>query len=313
MAVSLENYIKQRDEHKQVSMTGARALVMFISFLEGPKTFEEIRQYLIDCGVVSREYSVDTIRIDINTLKAVGCQISKATKKNNHRYGLISHPFNLRLTSAEVDALKNVYKKVLKKASPQKILAYHKLFLKLANMTADEKIKEEILGISLLKYQNIEVLEELIYDDKKYNKVKILYRAPNNPDGCEYDITIEKIGVRHGKVYVFCYNHSLATRSFLNVSRIKSVISKFFDGSSTIGADINVKFKLKSVDEYELDENETIIENHNDYSLVEGKYFNKFIAMQRMLNFASDATVLEPEDVKEIVIEKLKEMRAVYE
>ena len=313
MSKNLENYIKQRDENKQVSMTGARALVMLVAFLEGPKTFEEIRQYLIDCGVVSREYSVDTIRIDINTLKSVGCEISKATKRNNHKYGLISHPFNLCMTSDEVDALKNVYKKILKTAKPKKILDYHKLFLKLADMNKDENIKEEILGISLLKYQNIDLLEELLSDEKKHNKVRILYRAPNCPDGCEYDISIEKLGVRHGKLYVYCFNHTLGSRVFLNVSRIKKIICKIFDKTSSVGSDVKVVFKLKFYKEYELEENETILEEHDDYALIEGSYFNDFIAFQRMLSFASDCTVISPDKVRDLVIEKLKEMRAIYE
>ena len=78
----MENFIKYHDTSKQVSLTGARALILLVALAEGPKKFEDIRQFVIDCGVADRAYSIDTIRIDINTLKKIGCEITKATKRN---------------------------------------------------------------------------------------------------------------------------------------------------------------------------------------------------------------------------------------
>ncbi len=310
--MDMKNYIKQFDENKQVSMTGARALVIFIYILKEPRTFEEIRQFLIDCGVVSKEYSIDTIRIDINTLKSIGCEITKAIKKTNNKYGVISHPFRLKPEISEIDAIKKVYNKIAKTASPRTLLNYHRLFAKIADYTDDNYIKEQLAGISILKDVKLDLVEELVSNEKKHNKIRILYK-PASSDEVEYDITLERIGVRSGKLYVFCYNHNLGTRSFLNVSRIKSIICNIFDKDSTIGLDVNVKFQLKSHDEYELDENETIIEEHEKYVIVEGRYFNEFIAVQRMLSFSPDCKVIEPCEIKEKVIEKLEGMRLLYE
>ena len=183
----MENYIKQHDEAKQVSMTGARALVILLSLFESPKTFEEIRELLIECGVVDKEYSVDTIRIDINTLKAIGCKITKATKRNNHKYGILYQPMNLNLTLPEVRTLKKIYKKVSKNASPYKILQYHKLFQRLADMTENLEIKNEILGISILKKENIALIEELVKDETINNKIKISYKPIGHPEE-EYEM-----------------------------------------------------------------------------------------------------------------------------
>ena len=80
MGFDPKQFIKQFDDTKQISMTGSRVLVIFIYLLDGPKSFEEIRDFLIDCGIVTKEYSIDTIRIDLNTLKIMGCEITKATK-----------------------------------------------------------------------------------------------------------------------------------------------------------------------------------------------------------------------------------------
>ena len=312
MSTDMTNYIKQRDENKQVSTTGARALVLYIALLEGPKSYEEIRQYMIDCGVVDKEYSIDTIRIDISTLKSIGCEISKATKKTNRKYGLISSPFNLEISTKEVDLMKDIYTKTLKTASPEKLIRYHKLFIKMASLVEKEETKEALLGISILKSAPIEVLDELT-SNEKHNKVKILYAPPNQKTECEYEITVEKFGIRSGKLYLYGYNHTLNTKSFLSVTRIKAVLEKIFDRKSVVGIDTKVTFKLRNYNDFVLEENETITEKTEEDALVEGVYFNDFIALQRMLSFASDCTVISPDKIKTAVIAKLKEMRARYD
>lgn len=307
----MENFIKQHDECKQVSTTGARALIVLVALAERPRTFEEIRDFLISTGLADKKYSIDTIRIDIRTLKAVGCDISKATKTNGHRYSLLYHPFRLFTSDNEIDALKRVYKRICRTASPGKLLEYHYLFNRLAGMIDDEKIKEKIYGISILKSVNIELLEKLVKNEKKHNKLRILYQ-PQHRHVREYDITIEKLAVRSERLYVYCYNHSNGKQSFLNVSWIKDIISSMFDKESTRGLDICVKFKLKNHEEYLLEENETLLEENREYAIIEGRYFNEFIAIQRMLSFGPDCIVMHPQEIKSQIIQKLKDMREVY-
>ena len=310
---NIENLIKQFDKNKQISLTGARAVVLLVALMEGPKGFDEIKEFLFDCGVTDREYSIDTIRIDLNTLKAVGCEISKATKTNGHRYKLLDHPFYLTLSEQEVDFLKDAYRVVVSCASPETLLQYHKLFNKLAEQEKDEKIKEELYGISILKGENIDIIEQLVSDETKNNKIKISYSPGSSKETVEYEVTVEKLGIRSGKLYLYCFNHTLGSRSFLNVSRINSVTSKMFDRNSNIGFDSIVHFKLNNYKKYELEDNEYVIEEDEDTALIEGRYYNDFIAIQRMLYLACDCTVITPDFIRTTVINKLKGMRALYE
>lgn len=307
----MENFIKYHDTSKQVSLTGARALILLVALAEGPKKFEDIRQFVIDCGVADRAYSIDTIRIDINTLKKIGCEITKATKRNNHQYALISHPYKINISNEEIKALKVIYEKISKTASPKKLLDYHYLFEHIANITSLDEIKEQLLGISLLKSENLKLIKSLVADEKCHNRVKILYSLPHQED-IEYDITIEKLGLRNGKLYVYCFNNSNQKRSFLNVSRIKEILCTLFDKNTPVGLDTCVKFKLYSHQDYRLEENETIIEELENHVIIQGRYFNEFIAVQRMLSFGPDCIIEEPSKIKNTVISKLKEMRSVY-
>lgn len=313
MLSNLENRIKQYDDLRQISMTGARAVVMLMSLIEGPKDAEEIKQFVINSGVVKKDYSVDTLRIDMNTLKMNGCEISKAVKNTGNKYILHKHPFNLDLTFREINTLKKVYDKLIKTATPRLFLEYHVILDKIAEHVDDEEKRETIKGISVLKSENLDMVKQLVSDEKVHNKVKIEYVPASSKEPVVYDVSIEKLGVRSGKLYVYCLNHTLNTRSFLNVSRIRAVVSKIFDKNSDVGYDVAVKFKLYNHEDYELEDNEILMENCGDYLLLEGRYYNSFIALQRMLSFSSDCIILEPENIRLRVINDLKEMRALYE
>lgn len=307
----MKNYLNYLDESKQISSTGTRALIVFFGILASPKTYEEITEFLISSGIITGGYSIDTLRMDLNTLKAIGCEIDKATKKNNFKYTLLNHPFKVEITPMDICFLKEAYKSICKTCSPSTLLEYHKLFLKLSTMTESEETKETILGISLLKGLNIELIEELVADEEHNNKVQILYQ-PSKTKEVTYDITLEKLGMRSNKLYAFCFNHTLGKRTFLNVVKIKKILCKYFDRTVQKGFDVIVKFKLSRSYLYQLEPTETILDSSDDVLTIEGMYFNMFIATQRILSFGKDCIVIEPEDFREQIIEKFLEMRELY-
>ena len=70
---------------------------------------------------------------------------------------------------------------------------------------------------------------------------------------------------------------------------------------------------LKNYKKYTLEKDEKLIESKGNIAKIKGSYFNDFIAMQRMLYFANDCTILSPVDTKEKLVEKLEKMRSLYE
>lgn len=313
MVVFMNNYLKLHDESKQISMTGARTLLMLVALMIEPRNIEEIHNFLLDCGVIVKEYSEDTVRIDINTLKAIGCEITKATKRNNHKYKLLYHPFKINPSYEEIEALETAYTRIVSKATPLKLLSIHKIFQKLASIVDDPAKKDRILSISNLKTEKLEILDELVKHESKHNRILISYQPPNNKGPEEYEITIEKLGMRNDKLYVYCYNHTKGSRSFLNISNILKILGITTKNDSTKGNDTEVTFALKNTEDFIPEDKETIIKKDANETIIKGVYFNDFIAMQRMLSFGSNCTVIEPVKIKELVIQKLKEMRDLYE
>src|SRR5574344_947482 len=297
---------------RQISLTGVRAIVILALLNIKPCSFEEIKDFLVSSNIVSREYSVDTIRIDLNTLKYIGCNISKATKSTNNMYILRSHPFQLNLTEEEIDTLKKIYKTIYKNLSVDRLLEYDELFAKLAETVCDTKVKEQLNGISFLKHYDKKLIKDLLMDCEKQTQLKILYDAPNTKP-TEYNITNEKLGFRSDKLYVYCYNHSLKKHTFLNFSRIKDVLARKLRNDDFKTDDTIIEFEVNNYKNYELEEYEKIVDTKENYIKVTGSYYTDFIAMQRMLYFASDCTIISPDDMKENLIENLKKMRSQYE
>ena len=308
---TLENFKKHYNSQKQVSLTGARALAIFMTLLDSPKTYEEINDILTECGVITKGYSPHTLRMDINTLKAVGCEISKAVKSEFNRYGLKDHPFRIVISPKEIDSIKKVYELVCKHASLQKLLDYHSFFNHLKEITDDKSMKYEIQDISVLKNSNIMLLEKLAANEKIHNKIRVSYQ-PSSFEDYEYDITIERYEIKDDELYVHCYNHTLDESSFLNAGNVKRVINSAFDPDIETGLPVYIRFKLYSPEQYLLNDNEIISKKGDDYIIAAGRYYDNFTGIQRMLSFGLNCAVLEPKEIKTEVINKLREMKGLY-
>ena len=307
----LEKFKKLYNSSKQVSSTGARALAVFMLLLEGPKTYEEIREGLYECGAVVKGYSQDTLRTDLNILKVIGCDISKALKTKFNRYTLINHPFKFVISLNEIETIKKAYELMSKSATLQKFLDYHSFFKHLEDMTDDEDLKYEIRDISVLKSANIMLLGKIAANEKVHNKIKISYQ-PSDFEDYEYEISIEKFEIKDKTLYLNCYNHTLGEYSSLNVEGIKRIISSVYDPSILHGLRTRIRFKLYSPEQYSLGDNEIISQKSDDYIIVEGGYYDDSAGIQRMLSFGLSGVVIEPKEIKSVVVQKLQDMKGLY-
>ena len=298
-------------KQKQICITGARAILILAALSESPKSIEELQEFLLSSEVLTKKYSADTVRADINVLKSIGCEISKATKTNDNKYHLISHPFVPKIYEEDVEAIKFGYKESSKTASVEKLIEFHNLFIHISKLTDNESLKEKILNISILRNDDLALIEKLMKEEERQGKIRIIYQPPEKEER-EYEITIDRLGVRNEKLYVFGYNHTKNDRCFLNVSRIKKFLYGIPNNSPELGTDIVIKFKLRPERENILEDNEDILERTDEYILVDGRYYNKFIGIQRMLNLVFDVVIVEPKEIKEEVLKKLKEMKTRY-
>ena len=136
-----------KSELNQVSRTGLRGIVLLGLLIEAPRSLKEIREIFIDLNIFEPEHSDDILRIDINTLKASGCEITKANAKTGFKYRLLKHPFSLNILKDEINVIKKAYKKIKDSSNIELILKYDELFKKLAEYIDDSEAKERAHAI----------------------------------------------------------------------------------------------------------------------------------------------------------------------
>lgn len=304
--------VAEKTELNQISLTGIRSLVLLGLLIEAPRSLEEIRDVFTRMNVMEDSNSDDILRIDLNTLRTMGCEITRASAKTNYKYVLINHPFALNITSEEISTIRKVYKRIKDSGNLVLMFKYDELFKKLANYVSDIEVKEELYGISALKSYKINFVKELFADCKAGRQLELIYRTPEAKADVEKSVSALKLVYQNDKLYLYGYDHLRKESVILNVKRIRAVLSRSSRNGELNVEPMHVQFFLKSFGVSEIEENENVIETQKDGVLVEGSYHNEFVAMQRILSFGSACTVSTPKDFKQKVIQKLKDMRKVY-
>lgn len=305
--------IAQKNELNQVSLTGMRALLLVGLLIQAPRTLEEIREVFILYNIMEENHSNDIIRIDLNTLRTMGCEISKATAKTGFKYVLTKHPFGLQIDENDILVLKKAYKFIKEKEDIKTLLEFDNLFKKIAEYVMDNNIKEQLYGISFTKEFPMDLINTLLNDCKQKNILNIVYQKPTEKFESYKKIIAQNLVLKNDKLYLYCYDFERKDSIILNVKRIKQIISRIIGSGDNQFKTTKIKFHLKSFGVLELNEEEKIVESNENGYIIEAEYHNDFVAMQRVLSFGKDCTVIEPLNFKDKIIQKLKSMRKIYE
>lgn len=305
--------VVEKNELNQISLTGLRAIVILGLLMVAPRTFDEIRNTLLQLKIIEESTSTDILRIDLNTLKKMGCKISRASAKTNYKYILEEHPFSIVLNETDIKVLKKVYKKIKETATLDLLFEFDKFFKKLSKNVFDQESKEGLLGISVLKNYNIDEVNNYIEDCKEHKILHLKYKTTSISEETEKIIIAQKLVFNNDKIYLYGHDTKINASTVLNIKRIKKVISRIFNKENIEAKLLKIKFSLKGFDYDLLGENERVIDKTDIGLIVEGEYYNKFLATQRILSFGAKCTVLESLEFRNYIIEKLKEMRKVYE
>ena len=302
-----------KTELNQISLTGLRALVFIGLLIVKPRSLEEIRKVFIELQIMEEFNSDDILRIDLNTIKSMGCEISRSSAKTNYKYVLTKHPFGLKIPKEELLTLKKVYNYIKQKADIQTLIDYHEMFCRIASYICDEETKEAILGISILKYFNSEEIKKLMIDCKNNTTIELYYKKNDNDIASRKRIIIQDIVHKNDKVYLYTFDLDKERPMVLNYRNVESIISRKNEKVNISTKSTIVKFVLMDSNINNLETNEKILEVYGNKLIIEGTYHNDFLAIQRMLSFGAKCVVLEPTEIKNRIIEKIKEMRTIYE
>lgn len=308
----MKEFIKNKTvTYNLMSFTGFKALVMFALLTEGPKSYEEISKYMENHPYLREKISIDTMRVYINSLKRIGCEI-KRTKGDDKisKYAITSHPFELKVSPEQLKILLIAYKNLIQNISITELLYLDNFFEKIGNYTRNEKLIDEIKSVSILSGINKQLLEELLECCNKKLQIVIKYSSPNS--GLK-DITIltDKIEVKNNKIYLYGLTEEYQEYTGFLINRIKSIeeikINKTINNPTFIKVVYEIESKI-----YEPDQNEVIVKETDNKKTIQATISNKFLFIQKLLEYGPQCKIISPNNFKTEFINTLKDMKAGY-
>lgn len=295
-----------------MSLTGYRTLVILGLLMESPKSTDEINEYFYNHQYIKEKFSNDTLRIYINSLRAIGCDITRANKSNK-KYELLSHPFAYDIPKSQLKAIAKVYKNIHNNAGVEKIIDIENFFAKLMPHIKNENTKAFLNSMSLLKQINRNILDDILIHCKKKNQIVFLYNSPKSGQK-EIEIIADKLSFKSGKLYLWGNNLTHKEYSYFLVEKIIKICSiKILKNKEDFPLSKVVYEIYNHNDNYVLEENEKLIKKTSEKLVIESNSKNEFSLMQKILYLADDCKITYPEEFKSKLLNKLKIMEKCYE
>ena len=296
-----------------ISITGYRTLLILKSLMVRSYTIDELVEILKNDSITNKAVSKDTVRIAINTLKSVGCEILRPNKANNYKYQLIKHPFSLKISDKELKTFTMLRDKIAEEIKYDDVFTLNDLYEKLISLTLNEEQIDYVNNTQPLKKINKKILKDITNQQIIGKKVQIEYLSPNFGEE-DIEVIPQKITYESGKIYLRCYIFKYETNSLLNVERILKINSIDMFNIYNKNSSYKVVYELcgNSKNIFKVQKNEKIISGNTNSIKVEALVDNEFLFIQRLLLFGTDFKIISPDFFREKLIDKIKLIQKGY-
>ena len=296
-----------------MSFTAFKSILLFSLLVDGPKSYEEIQEFMENHEYLHEKISIDTLRIYFNSLKEIGCNITKTNTNGVTRYKIDSHPFVLKFDEKQIKSIIKIYKAVSKNIEVRDLIALQNFFSKIAEHVENKELQEKLQNISPISNIDYQLVLELLKHAQNNNEISVFYNSPTSGKK-NITILVDKIFVSNSKLYISGINSEYDTYSSFLVSKILKINSVNLQEKTLSVPELTVGYLYTKDDDedFELLENEKIIENKNNTLHIEITSKSKFEITQRIMALSLKCKVLYPQNYKEYIISTLKRMKEGY-
>ena len=303
------NSLRKVDSNvKYICLTAYKALLLLKYLIVRPLNKQEIFEIFKNDEFITQPLSSENLRVMINSLKELGCKISRPNPKNDYKYELLENPFSLSLTKDEINLIRKFRKKPLGKKDWHDVLNINSLIDKINLAINDKNIKEHLENQKLLP----EVDKKLIIDVQKCceNKSTVIFEYLSGRKMSEFEMITSFLKYERDRLYVWGYSTKYKDFSYLRMDKIKSL--KVLDKSSEkIYNNYCIRYEMFNKN-YNPEENEIIIEEKENSLIIDCNIESKFYAIQKFLEMGCDCKIISPEPFKQEFLSTLKSLKEVY-
>ncbi len=299
--------------HNLMSFTGFKSILIFTLLLDGPKTYAQLQEALQNHEYLRENISIDTLRVYFNSLKEIGCDIQKTTKKGVTTFSIASHPFELKIDDKQAKSIIKIYQAIAKSIEVSDLLSLQTFFEKMSEYVTNEKLKKDLKCISPLNGIDPKLIKDLTYYAQHNAEITVDYKSANSGNK-NITINVDRLAIYNGKPYVYGVNSEKMDYSSFLISKIDKIVNINFGAKTLNLPDIIVKYEYfkEPKEVIELLSCEKILEEYENKYVIELISKSKFEIMQRILYHNYKCKVLSPETIRTEVISTLKKMKEGY-
>lgn len=305
--------LKEKRYCTNISITAYRAIKILLLLIDKPYSSAELTGFLKNDEITCRSTSDDTLRVTINSLKAVGCEISRPSPKNEYKYILTNHPFKTQFTEKQITILNKIRRSFLLKNDWKTVLNLNDLYDKLASFTGQENIKNLINHKKPFNNIKPEVQELLLSGEISNKEIVMTYSNRKKSQNVENIIT-GKVFCEAGRIYIWAWNCKYNTYSYFNAEKILKIHSMDKIKNTPQPSEYKVLYKVfgQEFKTFECTEEEKILKSDENSITVEYSVINEFKFFQRLLSMGEDFEIIEPDFAKQKLVEKITEIEKRY-
>lgn len=304
-----------------------RILLLLHWLSEKPLTFQEINHRFETEPGIEKRVSQDTLWFYINTLKALGCEISRPAPRNGYCYELRYHPFSHFLTPRDIQTFKEVITQTDERFDHWDLI-YFNHWLKRMFETAANRRRQEMMDQFFrdIRTRDFKHLEGLMKQLEMYCEAKqlLMLQYHSATKGLEDLLFLPQKLFQHlGNIYLLGYTPEANNASMLRLDRIEHV--KPYEDDKVRNALLQKQrekqvFVIRLLNctktSYETleEEDEEIYADPitPEHLLVRLRSENEFLLKQKLLSSGYLFQVLHPAHFKEDLYQSLLEMRQMY-
>ena len=300
---------------KNIVNTGYKLIKILKLLLENPKSYEEINKNFLKDESISKPTSDDMICIYINTLRQLGCRISRPSKSNNFKYVLLNHPFKINISEKDSFILSQIIENIFIENNWKMAWDVIELFKELQSLCTEYSDTSFLNNLHYhFKIKN-ELMHKLAYYCENSKLISLKYNSPKSGTK-NVKIIAEKITLENNHFYIWGYNTEQKTNIYIRIDRIVDVnIISINQCSIPKKPLFKAKYKLFGNAKINFQETPSakIISQTSNYIEIEEEVSNKFYFIQKILQHAEECVVSEPLSIKEEIIKIIEEVLAIYE
>lgn len=303
------NKLKKTDFNFNYICATAYRVLLLLKFLTiRGLTKQEITKLLAADEFVIQKINSETIRSMINSLKSVGCEISRPAKSNNYEYRIIKNPFLLSLSDNEIKLINKFRKKTLSKNDWKDIININSFIDKLCLVIDDKEIKEKLKNNKLLAEVDYSLIKRISICCK--NKSRVIFKYLSHRKISDFEMITSFIKYEKNKMYVWGFSTKYNDFSYIRLDKIRSleVKEKF---SQKIYNKSVIRYEMFDKD-YELEENEILVKTTDTSMIIDYKYESEFHSIQKFLEKGDTCRIIAPDLFKNKFISVLKSIKGVY-